>query len=67
MIDLQKAFYTVNHTIMSDKPAAVGCDDGSVKWSDSYLSKISESIDIKGKLLMAYPMQGSYGENHQKC
>ena len=40
MIDLQKAFDTVNHAIMSDKLGAIGCDDGSVKWFNSYLSNI---------------------------
>ena len=50
MIDLQKAFDTVNHAIMSDKLGAVGCDDGSVNWFNSYLSNISQFIDIKGTL-----------------
>ena len=50
MIDLQKAFDTVNHAIMSDKLGAIGCDDGSVKWFNSYLSNRSQFIDIKGTL-----------------
>ena len=50
MNDLQKAFDTVNHAIMSDKLGAIGCDDGSVKWFDSYLSNISQFIDINGTL-----------------
>ena len=50
MIDLQKAFDTVNHAIMSDKLGAVGCDDGSVNWSNSYLSNRFQFIDIKGTL-----------------
>ena len=50
MIDLQKAFDTVNHAIMSDKLGAIGCDDGSVKRFNSYLSNRSQFIDIKGTL-----------------
>ena len=50
MIDLQKAFYTVNHVIMPDKLGAVGCDDGSVNWFNCYLSNRSQFIDIKGTL-----------------
>ena len=44
MIDLQKAFDTVNHAIMSDKHGAIGYD-GSVKWFNSYLSNKSQFID----------------------
>ena len=50
MLDLQKAFDTVNHAIMSDKLGAIGCDDGSVNWFNSYLSNRSQFIDIKGTL-----------------
>ena len=50
MIDLQKAFDTVNHAIMSDKLGAIGCDDGSVNWFNSYLSNRSQFVDIKGTL-----------------
>ena len=45
MIDLQKAIDTVNHAIMSDKLGAIGCDDGSVNWFNSYLSN-SQQISI---------------------
>ena len=41
---------TFNHAMMSDKLGAIGCDDGSVKWFNSYLSNISQFIDIKGTL-----------------
>ena len=57
MIDLQKAFDTVNHAIMSDKLGAVGCDDASVNWFNSYLSNRSQYIDIKGTLFI---LRGSY-------
>ena len=50
MIDLQKAFDTVNHAVMSDKLGAIGCDDWSVNWFNSYLSNRSQFIDIKGTL-----------------
>ena len=50
MIDLQNAFVTVNHVILSDKLDAIGCDDGSVKWFDSYLSNRYQFIDIKATL-----------------
>ena len=50
MIDLQNAFDTDNHAIMSDKLGAIGCDDGSVNWFNSYLSNRSQFIDIKGTL-----------------
>ena len=35
MIDLQKAFDTVNHAIMSDELGAIECDDVSVNWFKS--------------------------------
>ena len=80
MIDLQKAFDTVNHAIMSDKLGAIGCDDGSVNWFNSYLSNRSQFIDIKvtlsdrgevtcgvpqGSILGPRPVRKIYGsENH---
>ena len=42
---------TVNHAMMSDKLGAFACDDGSVKWFNSYLSNGSQFIDKKGTLL----------------
>ena len=50
MIDLQKAFDTVNHAIMSNELGAIGCDNGSVEWFNFYLSNISQFIDIKDTL-----------------
>ena len=48
---IQKAFDTVKHAILSDTLGAIGCDDGSVNWFNSYLIIRSQFIDIKGILL----------------
>ena len=50
MFDQQKAGVTVNRAIVSDKLGAIGCDDGSVRCSNSYLSNIYQFKDMKGTL-----------------
>lgn len=46
LIDLQKAFDTVDHAILLDKLAAIGVS--SVSWFDSYLSDRQQCVDING-------------------
>ena len=48
MIDLQKAFVTVNHSLLSDKLQALGPNNVSVSWSDSYLTNRTQKVDING-------------------
>ena len=46
LIDLQKAFDTVDHAILLDKLTAIGVS--SVSWFDSYLSDRQQCVDING-------------------
>jgi hypothetical protein len=46
LIDLQKAFDTVNHQILCEKHTAMGV--GSVGWFESYLSCCRQSVCIGG-------------------
>ena len=48
MIDLQKAFDTVNHSLLSDKLQALGLNNVSVSWFDSYLTNRTQKVDING-------------------
>ena len=48
MIDLQKAFDTVNHSLLSDKLHALGLNDISFSWFDSYLTNRTQKVDIIG-------------------
>ena len=48
MIDLQKAFDTVNHSLLSDKLQALGLNNVSVSWFDSYLANRTQKVDING-------------------
>ena len=48
LLDLQKAFDTVNHSIMLQKLAALGFDSKSVSWFNSYLTDRRQCIDING-------------------
>ena len=48
MIDPQKAFDTVNHSLLSDKLQALGLNNVSVSWFDSYLTNRTQKVDING-------------------
>ena len=48
MLDLQKAFDTVDHSILLSKLTAIGLDPTSVSWLESYLSDRSQSVDVGG-------------------
>ena len=50
MIDLQKAFDTVDHSIILQKLKALGFNDTSVSWFDSYLRDRKQQVDINGVL-----------------
>ena len=48
MIDLHKAFDTINHSLLSDKLQALGLNNVSVSWFDSYLTNQTQKVDING-------------------
>lgn len=49
-IDLQKAFDTIDHTILIAKLNNYGIDNKSLKWFSSYLSQRSQQCSINGAL-----------------
>ena len=49
LIDLQKAFDTINHDILLKKMASLGFSNHSIKWFQSYLSDRSFRVNIKNK------------------
>lgn len=50
MLDLQKAFDTVDHNILLCKLKAIGFDSLSLDWMRSYLSHREQSVDVNGTL-----------------
>ena len=46
ILDLQKAFDTVNHKILLDKLRAMGVDEIAVQWFNSYLSGRQQLVNI---------------------
>ena len=46
LIDLQKAFDTVDHTVLMGKLESIGVS--SLSWFDSYLSGRKQCVDLKG-------------------
>ena len=49
LIDLQKAFDTINHDILPKKMASLGFSNHSIKWFQSYLSGRRFPVNIKIK------------------
>ena len=48
MIDLNKAFDTVNHDLLADKLAAYGICEGELWWFKDYLSNRRQRVVING-------------------
>ena len=48
MLDLQKAFDTVQHNILLEKLSALGMSDNTVKWFRNYLTDRRQLVDING-------------------
>ena len=46
LIDLQKAFDTINHEILLGKLHAIGFPERAVAWFKSYLSKQAFKVNI---------------------
>ena len=50
LIDLQKAFDTVDYTILTTKLNAIGIDDSAGSWFKSYLTGRKQVVKINGRL-----------------
>ena len=48
ILDLQKAFDTVNHTILIMKLRAIGLTESSIRWFSSYLSDRCQLVELGG-------------------
>ena len=48
LLDLQKAFDTVNHQILLQKLQAIGVNNSSLQWFQGYLSGRTRLVDIAG-------------------
>ena len=57
MLDLQKAFDTVNHHILLNKLRAIGFDSLSVKWVRSYLEGRKQMVEVNGTLSSPLPVE----------
>ena len=49
LIDLQKAFDTINHNILLKKMSSIGFSSQSITWFGSYLSNRRFQVNIKNK------------------
>ena len=48
MMDLQKAFDTVDHSILENKLKAIGLDGNAIAWFDAYLTNRMQVTDVGG-------------------
>ncbi len=48
LLDLQKAFDTVDHDILCSKLTSIGLDELSVEWFRSYLTQRSQTVYVNG-------------------
>ena len=56
MLDLQKAFDTVNHSVLIDKLQAIGLDNNAVNWMHSYLVGREQVVEVNGTVAPPLPI-----------
>ena len=56
MLDLQKAFDTINHSILLGKLKAIGFDSTAIDWMKSYLEAREQVVDINGTMSSPLPV-----------
>ena len=66
MIDLQKAFDTVEHSILENKLKAIGLGGNAIAWFDAYLTNRMQVTDVGGifsdpRVLVGYHRDQSWG------
>ena len=50
LIDLQKAFDTINHDILTDKMQCLGFSERTLQWFKSYLTSRKFKVSVNDKL-----------------
>ena len=58
--DLQKAFDTVDYSIMATKLKAICADRPSVSWFESYLSGRKQLVNVNGRFLSSVTLHVVY-------
>ena len=56
LLDLQKAFDTVDHKILTTKLLAIGCDSNTVKWFSCYLNNRKQFVDVNNSFSSLEPV-----------
>lgn len=56
LLDLQKAFDTVDHRLLLSKLKAFGMDLTAVGWLTSYLAERDQRVEVGGQLSEAMPI-----------
>ena len=50
LIDLQKAFDTINHKILLDKLLPIGFSKNTISWYESYLAKRHFTVEVANRV-----------------
>ena len=48
LLDLTKAFYTLDHSVLLDKLASLGFSKASIQWFKAYLTDRTQSVVVNG-------------------
>jgi retron-type reverse transcriptase len=56
LIDISKAFDSINHSILLKKLSAIGVSQETVKWFESYLTRRFQKVRIGSSLSTALPI-----------
>ena len=49
LIDLQKAFDTINHNILPDKLLVIGFSKNTISWYESYLAERHFTVEVANR------------------